>query len=294
MGASTPARYLRELNAQFYLDDAVALMARVRPERPGAFLQAYFQNVLALEHTVGRDFEFVNATARNRGAFLRSCHAAFGHLDDASELMVGDLHQVVSLLCPTFPEGRVLEIPRLMREDTSARIPFGALSTAFFVHFSFYDHLLELKKLFVQPGKGDVPPEWRSVALAEALRHVTMGVTGTTGNGAPAARPKPNDQGGCLPAAAVSRAFRSDAALTFDEFVYRLLGDAQLALALVRDAESGSAEWLPRHGPSGSAVASLFAPRNARGEAGPDDDGNLAKASKPKAKDKGKASSKKR
>jgi hypothetical protein len=185
MGASTPARYLRELNAQFYLDDAVALMARVRPERPGAFLQAYFQNVLALEHTVGRDFEFVNATARNRGAFLRSCHAAFGHLDDASELMVGDLHQVVSLLCPTFPEGRVLEIPRLMREDTSARIPFGALSTAFFVHFSFYDHLLELKKLFVQPGKGDVPPEWRSVALAEALRHVTMGVTGTTGNGAP-------------------------------------------------------------------------------------------------------------
>ena len=298
----TPARdYLHIINVQFYMDDAVALMARLRPKSPDAFLHAYFQSVLALEHTIGRDFEFVNVSARNRGAFLRSCHAAFGHIADNTEVVIDDLHQLILLICPSFPEGRVLEIPRLMRESASSHILFGELSTAFYVHFSFYEYLLELKKVFVQPGQGDTPPEWRSVTLAEALEHVSTGTSSISRSRAASTGPKPNDRSGCLPATAVSRAFRANDTLTFDEFVYRLLGDKELASALVRNAESSSAEWLPRRSASSNAysggqdkVARLFLPRNSRGEAGADENVSSTKMPKSKPKDKAKAPTKKK
>ena len=303
-GTLIPARdYLHRINLQFYMDDAVALMARLRPKSPDAFLHAYFQSVLALEHTIGRDFEFVNASARNRGVFLRSCHAAFGHIAENTEVVIDDLHQLISLICPSFPEGRVLEIPRLMRESASSRIPFGELSTAFYVHFSFYEYLLELKKVFVQPGQGDSPPEWRSVALTEALEHVSKGTASITGSGAPSVGSKPNDRSGCLPTAAVSRAFRANDSLTFDEFVYRLLGDKELASALARNAESSSAEWLPRRSVSAGAshgdhdedkVARLFTPRNSRGEAGTDESISFTKLPKSKPKDKARPPTKKK
>ena len=279
---AVPARdYLTKLNAQLYFDDAAAIMARLKPERPLVFLHEYFKNVLEMEHTIGRDFEYINSSSRNRGSFLPACHQAFGHFDDETELVIGDLYQLVLLICPTFPEGRVLEIPRLLREDPDAQIPVGTLRTAFFVHFSFYDHLLELKKLFVQPGLGGAPPEWKLVTLIEVLRFVEE-----------IDAPTQRSQGVTIPATSVTRAFRSDAELNFGDFVFRLLGDRTLAFALPEDATANSAAWLPRS--ECEAVASLFVTRNSRGAAGSEEEDRFGKAAKSKSKDKPKASSRKK
>ena len=55
-----------------------------------------------------------------------------------TEVVIGDLYQLVTLLCPDYPEARIYEIPRLLRSSPSVRIPFGDLRVAFNVHFAYY------------------------------------------------------------------------------------------------------------------------------------------------------------
>ena len=108
MARGSAEDYLASLNAKFYFEDATSLMLKARPQRPAEFLLQYFEDLgQGQDYVVGREFSFVNGTTRNRAAFLAAFESAYGHFDDAAPMLVGDLHQLVALLCPGFPEGRV-------------------------------------------------------------------------------------------------------------------------------------------------------------------------------------------
>lgn len=297
-------KYLSRIEAAVYFNDAASLAMRTRPERPVEFLVQYFSTASEMSHVVFRDFEFVNATPWNRQAFCVACHRAFGHFEDSEDICAGDIFQLASLLCPTIPEARVTELPRLLRLDPTSKAPFGVLATAFFVHFSYYDDLLELRQLFVvqSPQKR---LEWRSVdfaAVAEFMsvsavsnlplrfvREAFDGVEGGTEGGAFG-----DAEGGAEGVAKGDPEGVADSggggSLTFDELVLRLLGSRGLA----RYAREGlrAVEWQPRD--AHDDVADLFLRRNGRGETAAEDGESgesgerLVKAPKAKPKDKGK------
>ena len=130
--------YLDSISADFYFNDVVSMLLKAQPEDPIEFMCEYFQSIHDMEHVVNKRFEYVNATAYNRRSFLHTCLRSFGHFGDAQEVVIGDLFQLVTLLCSDYPETRMFEIPRLLRYDPSALLPFGELRIAFSVHFVYY------------------------------------------------------------------------------------------------------------------------------------------------------------
>ena len=209
--------YLETIDAEFYLNDVVSMILNTQPERPLEFMHEYFKTVNDMEHVVSKRFEYINATAHNRRAFLFACTRAFGHFGEGQEVAIGDLYQLVTMLCPNYPEARIYEIPRLLRSDPSARIPFGDLRVAFSVHFAYYDFLLDLKHIFCQisrssdtkAGEGSQGRRrlgWHAVDLAA--------VEARTDEYAARIKGKPLS---CVPSKFIRQAYGDDLTLTFDE-----------------------------------------------------------------------------
>eukprot|EP00842_Homolaphlyctis_polyrhiza_P003963 jgi/Hompol1/4568/HPOL_003709-RA len=63
------------------------------------FMHAYFDKVRRGTNVVGREYDYVRCTPRNRAAFVRRCADAL----KTDALTVHELHQFIELLCPDFP-----------------------------------------------------------------------------------------------------------------------------------------------------------------------------------------------
>ena len=100
----------------------------------------YFQAVATGRHVVGRDFAFVQATPRNRHAFLLAFERAFA---DSPAMPVGDWREALGMLCPDVPAAAVEDAfdaaldasgtPLGTPEGTPPRVPFAAFFPAFAV-----------------------------------------------------------------------------------------------------------------------------------------------------------------
>lgn len=103
----------------------------------------YFQAVATGRHVVGRDFAFVQATPRNRHAFLLAFERAFA---DSPAMPVGDWREALGMLCPDVPAATVEDsfdaalgasgAPLGTPDDpegTPPRVPFAAFFPAFAV-----------------------------------------------------------------------------------------------------------------------------------------------------------------
>lgn len=271
--------FLAGNDVEFFLNDAVSLLLKARPDRPLEFLYLYFQSVKNSTHVVSRDFNFVNANYHNRSAFLAACDRAFCNFEDKEKISIGDLHQMATLLCPSFPENRTFEVPRLLKKDSSETIPFGELKTAFYVHFIFYELFLELKELFTKKpsepsGSDGQRLIWVQCTFSEVKKYIKRSNDISIQN-----REK------MLATHAMSAAYGDTGeSLSFDELVLRLLRNQELAKEVVADP---TIEWEPRA--LNEVVANLFAKRNSRGEFGPEDEELTKLAAKPKMKEKTKA-----
>ncbi len=60
------ARYLERSNVVTYLEDAVRLLLVNRVERPLEFIHQYFLSVLSGDQVIYREYEYIDATSRNR------------------------------------------------------------------------------------------------------------------------------------------------------------------------------------------------------------------------------------
>lgn len=158
---------------------------------------------------------------------------AFGHFQPSESLVIGDLLQLVCLLCPTFPEQRILEIPRLLKiGNPNSRISFEELSTAFSIHFAFYDSLMHLKDLFMVPVDDDRRIEWRPQTLEAVRLHAATSTVETQ-----------------IPDSFIKAAFVGVEELAFDNFVLRLLKNRDLCrhACVSPDSSVGNCfEWHPR------------------------------------------------
>jgi len=291
--------YLDEINAEYYFNDVISLLIKLKPERPVEFMYFYFQRLNEYDHAGNRDFSFITETNRNRLAFISSCDRAFSHFDDKEEMLIGDFYQLITLLCPSIPETRIFEIPRLLKHEPNNKILFQELKGAFFIHFVYYDFLVGLKQLFVSS-------ESTSTSTSSSSTSSTTGLSNSTpiAQGGGQSRrliwcpvefnaiknyyinifQEINDKQCQLPIEFIENAYlqkevndnndddnennnkKYEKHLTFDELVYRLLKNQKLAFHVISRTVF---EWSPRN--SHEAISELFTVRNSRGEIGPED-----------------------
>ncbi|CAM9312474.1 unnamed protein product [Hapterophycus canaliculatus] len=153
MDGITAQDFLENPELKVYVEDALRLVLAARPERPLEIINDYLQSVLDQENVVGREFAYVNATMRNRQAFVRAVHNVFvepGHgvaVDGGPErrsLTEGigfeqmDVVHLLGLVCPDFPENIVTRasttpVARILSEGSghshgSGRCPRGLQS----------------------------------------------------------------------------------------------------------------------------------------------------------------------
>jgi hypothetical protein len=70
MSSTDSTAFLEQAHLELYLKDVVRLLLANRTERPVDFIHHYFQNVLAGDNVILREFSYVNASSRNRLSFL--------------------------------------------------------------------------------------------------------------------------------------------------------------------------------------------------------------------------------
>ena len=110
--AMPSAEYLDAHDLPLYLVEALKHVHRVSSGRgrgasTNRHIEAaaeYFQAVATGRHVVGRDFAFVQATQRNRHAFLLAFERAFA---DSPAMPVGEWREALGMLCPDVPAATV-------------------------------------------------------------------------------------------------------------------------------------------------------------------------------------------
>ena len=141
MSSSSADGYLERHHVEIYLRDVVSLVLRARTERPLEFIAEYFSQVLNGTNVLAREFAYVHECPRNRWAFMKEVHEAFGDLDQGQPLTAAELAHLLRLLCPDFP----LELCRdacVLCGDEAGAFPLAELTFACMVRF-FYSEWLE-------------------------------------------------------------------------------------------------------------------------------------------------------
>ncbi|KAI8928245.1 hypothetical protein BC831DRAFT_510167 [Entophlyctis helioformis] len=166
--AATSYEYLEQHKIRFHLEDAICQLLDAQPDNPLLFLHSYFDKVRRGSNVLGREFEYIRSTPRNRLAFAQRL----------SEVVrqVTEIHQLAQLVCPDFPIGilrrvgqvvcyqhnvRVKGVPAALDVtadldgadcrlvDDEPVVPCKAFMAAFkvcFVYHEFMEHLIEIVK----------------------------------------------------------------------------------------------------------------------------------------------------
>ncbi|XP_069132659.1 centriolar satellite-associated tubulin polyglutamylase complex regulator 1-like isoform X4 [Argopecten irradians] len=142
-------KYLAKHNILVYLEDSVAQLLEHREENPKTnavkFFSEYFNSLRDGNHTMFREYNFVQATPHNRASFVRlfwKCYRQIGKKGDL--LSIQEYHSLISLLCPDFPFEPVQKTARIILLDDAldCLISFADFIYAFQVQF-YYDEFME-------------------------------------------------------------------------------------------------------------------------------------------------------
>eukprot|EP00752_Nemacystus_decipiens_P006669 g5996.t1 len=132
MDGITAQDFLENPELKVYVEDALRLVLAARPERPLDLIDNYLQSVLSQDNVVGREYTYINATVRNRRAFVRAVYEVFvgptkreAGTSKAGEPTVagGGFEQVdvvhfFGLVCPDFPEELITRVARIISEGS--------------------------------------------------------------------------------------------------------------------------------------------------------------------------------
>ena len=83
--------------------DVLAGAAAARPEDPGQYVAAAWARIASGKHVLGREYDFVVASSRNRACFLALVGQAYAGLGNDFEITPDDAHHLLLDLCPDFP-----------------------------------------------------------------------------------------------------------------------------------------------------------------------------------------------
>lgn len=211
------------------LADCVAGLVRNLPDRPLEAMLAYFEKANALGHVAQRGFDFVNACAHNRRAFLLAFDHAYGHLG-GEVVQPQDVFHLAQLLCADFPEAVFEDVTALLQPDQQA--DFTIVKTTFFVQFYFCEYLQALRQHFCGTDKRTLhtsPPTTSRTNASDSrlitLQQVTEATAEWSGAGGPGTA-VPHD---FLAAAYRGPDERENFALSFDCFQNALVRSTDLA-----------------------------------------------------------------
>ncbi|XP_022083771.1 UPF0705 protein C11orf49 homolog isoform X2 [Acanthaster planci] len=140
--------YLASQHVLHYLADAVSQLMEHKEDNPkvnpARFLQDYFVSVQQGNHTLFREYDFVQATPHNRASFVRIFWKCFRHIGENGDLLnVREYHSLLCLLCPDFPFHLVQQTARIifMEDAMDSLTSFADFLYAFQVQFYYEDFL---------------------------------------------------------------------------------------------------------------------------------------------------------
>ncbi|CAM9729255.1 unnamed protein product [Ectocarpus sp. 4 AP-2014] len=124
MDGITAQDFLENPELKVYVEDALRLVLAARPEKPLDLIHDYLERVLSQDNVVGREYAYVNATTRNRRAFVRAVHEMF--VEPGNGAAAGteggfeqkDVVHLFGLVCPDFPEEIVIRVARILSEGS--------------------------------------------------------------------------------------------------------------------------------------------------------------------------------
>ncbi|CAM9738525.1 unnamed protein product [Ectocarpus fasciculatus] len=133
MDGITAQDFLENPELKVYVEDALRLVLAARPEKPLDLIHDYLESVLSQDNVVGREYAYVNATTRNRWAFVRAVHEMFVEPSngatagsEGSGFEQKDVVHLFGLVCPDFPEEIVVRVARILSEGSRyVRSPSG-------------------------------------------------------------------------------------------------------------------------------------------------------------------------
>lgn len=156
----TAERYLAKHHVLVYLEDGIAQLLEQKEENPKInpikILSEYFTSLRDGNHTMFREFQFIQATPHNRASFVKlfwKCYRQIGKKGDL--LSIQEYHSLVTLLCPDFPFETVQKTARIILLDDAldCLISFTDFIYAFQVQFyyeEFLDKCLEIYQSMMQ------------------------------------------------------------------------------------------------------------------------------------------------
>ena len=270
--AMSSAEYLDAHDLPLYLVEALKHVHRVSsgagadasPNRHIEAAAEYFQAVATGRHVVGRDFAFVQATQRNRHAFLLAFERAFA---DSPAMPVGDWREALGMLCPDVPATAVEDAfdaaldatgtPLGTPEGTPPRVPFAAFFPAFAVAVEHAGFLAAARDLvFADKGADEGADEGADTypdRVVDGGVREALAALARTRKGAPSAaavdaawvtstttsRGRPSAEG-------FARALCGDASLrtsTEESIRARQSANERARVAAARDPAGGGAAW---------------------------------------------------
>ncbi|XP_068672367.1 centriolar satellite-associated tubulin polyglutamylase complex regulator 1-like isoform X2 [Montipora foliosa] len=138
-------QYLAKYHVLTYLQDAVSQLLEHKEENPrvipARFLSDYFKSVVQGNHTLFREYSYIQKTPHNKASFIQVFWKCFRHIAKNGDLLSAkEYHSLICLLCPDFPLEPVQKTARiiLMEDAIDCLMSFADFLYAFQTQF-FYE-----------------------------------------------------------------------------------------------------------------------------------------------------------
>ncbi len=199
--AALPADdYLERFHLQPYLQDALALVLVHRPEQPLQFLAEYYRRVRHGENVRNREFKYINATPRNRLAYLDLFRQTYSSLADRADLTFLDYLELQRLLCPDFSSQFSEDVAKCLTTtgSLSNTLAFQPFLSMFQLLFYYSEFMMQAGEVYrkcmttaavASGGSSAKNGVVRSIAFLEAVRAYIYGSLVEDGSGN---HPKPS------------------------------------------------------------------------------------------------------
>ena len=193
--ATLPADdYLDRFHLRPYLQDALALVLVHRPEQPLQFLQEYYRRVRHGENVRNREFKYINATPRNRLAYLALFRRTYASLAERDDLTFLDYLELQRLLCPDFSSQFCEDVAKCLTTtgSLSNTLGFQPFLSMFQLLFYFSEFMMQAGEVYRKcmtaaavssGGSGAKHGVVRSIAFLEAVRAYIYGSSPEGGSG---------------------------------------------------------------------------------------------------------------
>lgn len=142
-------QYLAKYHVLTYLQDAISQLLEHKEENPrvipARFLSDYFKSVVEGNHTLFREYSYIQKTPHNKASFIQVFWKCFRHIGKNGDLLSAkEYHSLICLLCPDFPLEPVQKTARiiLMEDAIDCLMSFADFLYAFQTQF-FYEEFIE-------------------------------------------------------------------------------------------------------------------------------------------------------